>query len=263
MFTIYIHNFIASIYTKRLQSLTIKARSVDLRLDLSHPVSSTSDMFIKPVYNGHKLLLGALVGFTCIAGDQFVAASQDVRLRAAFIDNLTHATVAAVATLIVVLEYSNRLPIVEQRMLVAGAFITAALIDVDHFIEAHSWQLTVSACNKTVSIIQTKTVRIDVPHRTPPISTIDRSCTVRTFHSSCWFCSSCAYIFARFASTSGWPWYSPQSHRITFGMRHAAASGFGRTDRRLRCRMQCILRWAWRCRSPWSAWWTSFSTSGQ
>lgn len=102
-------------------------------------------MIVKPV-NGNKLWLCAMLAFICIAGDRFVAASQAVKVHAAFFDNLTHALISGLATLIVVLEFSNRLSIVEQRLLVVCGFFAAALVDVDHFVEAHSWQLTVSAC---------------------------------------------------------------------------------------------------------------------
>lgn len=103
-------------------------------------------MYVRAHHNYNKLFLAALLGLVCIVGDNFVLAASQGGVSKWFqsvCDNVTHGIVAAVATLILVQEFSNRLQLFEQRLLIAGGFVMASLMDVDHFIEARSIHLEV------------------------------------------------------------------------------------------------------------------------
>lgn len=92
--------------------------------------------------------LACLLAMVCLVGDRLMEFQYHGRQRLleAVIDNMTHAAIGAVAMAIVCLEFGNRLTIIEHRLLLSVAYFTAASMDVDHFVEAHSWYLFVSSC---------------------------------------------------------------------------------------------------------------------
>lgn len=68
----------------------------------------------------------------------------------ALADNATHGLVGAMSALIVVMEFSDRLALVEQKWLIAVGFLVSSGIDVDHFIAARSIRLKVN-CSSNVN----------------------------------------------------------------------------------------------------------------
>lgn len=100
-----------------------------------------------------KTLLAVLLAAVCIVGDQLVASSRGARLVAALCDNLTHGSVALICTLLVTLEFGQRLTPTEQRLQLIGGFVCASLMDVDHFVEAHSLQLAVGCLAVQIGLI--------------------------------------------------------------------------------------------------------------
>lgn len=101
-------------------------------------------MFLNSVFNVPKIALSILLGVISVLGDCLVDASKPSNhLLAAILDNLTHAFIGALSAFIIVVDYHDRLTVLEQKILIVFGFLTAGLIDVDHFIQAKSFRLKV------------------------------------------------------------------------------------------------------------------------
>lgn len=135
-----------------------------------------------------KFWLSLLLGLVCLIGDNFVAVAQrGDKLVEALADNVTHGLVGALSALIVVAEFGDRLSLTEQKLLVGAGYLVASGIDVDHFIAARSFRLSVIynllvKCLKIISNIDSLFCR------TPLVLAVALFCTAPTFRSS--FCSS-------------------------------------------------------------------------
>lgn len=91
-----------------------------------------------------QLALPVILGATCLVGDIILDIVKYELLRS-LCDNLTHALIGALSALILVLKLHDRLSSDEQKLLVIFGFTAAALVDVDHFIEARSFRLKVNS----------------------------------------------------------------------------------------------------------------------
>lgn len=100
-------------------------------------------MFVNHIINVNKLWLSLFLGLACVMGDNFVFFARGTKLAEALADNATHGLVGALSALIIVLEFSDRLTLTEQKMLIGVGFLVASGIDVDHFIAARSMRLKV------------------------------------------------------------------------------------------------------------------------
>lgn len=107
-------------------------------------------MFVNHIINVNKVWLSLCLGVICIIGDNFVFFARGTQLAEALADNATHGLVGAMSALIVVMEFSDRLALVEQKWLIAVGFLVSSGIDVDHFIAARSIRLKVN-CSSNVN----------------------------------------------------------------------------------------------------------------
>lgn len=99
-------------------------------------------MFYK--FGSSRFLLTILLGGICITGDLLVELSSHSKLLKAICDNITHACVGFVTTLIILFELEKRISSTEKFWMLFICLIISSLIDIDHFIAARSWKLTVS-----------------------------------------------------------------------------------------------------------------------
>lgn len=96
------------------------------------------------LFNIKQLALPVILGATCLLGDIIVDIVKQYELLRSLCDSLTHAIVGALSALVLVLKFHDRLPPDEQKLLVIFGFTAAALVDIDHFIEARSFRLKVN-----------------------------------------------------------------------------------------------------------------------
>lgn len=96
------------------------------------------------LFSVKQLALPVILGATCLLGDTVVDIVKQYDLLRSLCDNLTHAIIGALSALILVIKFQDRLFPDEQKLLVIFGFTAAALVDVDHFIEARSFRLKVN-----------------------------------------------------------------------------------------------------------------------
>ncbi|XP_055845553.1 transmembrane protein 267 [Episyrphus balteatus] len=87
-----------------------------------------------------RIVLSTLVIITCLLGDNFVELTQHPLLRA-LLDNATHAVIGALSGIAFVVQFYDRTSNLFGWLLIFICFSVSALIDVDHFVEARSWNL--------------------------------------------------------------------------------------------------------------------------
>lgn len=100
-------------------------------------------MIGKPFTN-KQFILSCLLCITCILGDKLVDIYKSSNVAKALLDNLTHGLIGYIVGCIVADEFKDRLSAYEQLLLSTFCFFIASVIDVDHFIEAKSFNLHVS-----------------------------------------------------------------------------------------------------------------------
>lgn len=61
----------------------------------------------------------------------------------AILDNVTHATIGFLSAIILISETNHRIIQTERCFLIVVNVLVSSLIDVDHFIVAKSWKLSV------------------------------------------------------------------------------------------------------------------------
>lgn len=76
-------------------------------------------------------------------GDFLVNTNQNRLILKAICDNLTHATVGGISTLILIQESSHSIDEFERISLILLSFVISSFIDLDHFIVAKSFKLSV------------------------------------------------------------------------------------------------------------------------
>lgn len=96
------------------------------------------------LFSVKQLALPVILGATCLLGDTVVDIVKQYDLLRSLCDNLTHAIIGALSALILLIKFQDRLLPDEQKLLVIFGFTAAALVDVDHFIEARSFRLKVN-----------------------------------------------------------------------------------------------------------------------
>lgn len=92
-------------------------------------------------HQNFQIAVTLLIGIISITGDKLVEYEENLILRAVS-DNLTHGLVAGLSwTLIVILSKES---VALNILNIVVCSVLSSLIDLDHFIEAHSWKLNVS-----------------------------------------------------------------------------------------------------------------------
>lgn len=88
------------------------------------------------------LLLCVILGGTCLVGDWVGSAySETQRLQKAVVDNATHALIGALTIVIVIYSVDRRSS--NAFLMILAAFMISSLIDLDHFLQAKSFLITV------------------------------------------------------------------------------------------------------------------------
>lgn len=90
-----------------------------------------------------RVVLTTLVTITCLLGDNFVELTDHPVLRA-LVDNGTHAVIGAITGIAFVIQFYDKMTNCLGWCLILLCFLTSSLIDLDHFIQARSWNLEVS-----------------------------------------------------------------------------------------------------------------------
>lgn len=81
-------------------------------------------------------VLSVLIAVTCLLGDKLVQATRDPLVKAA-IDSSTHALIGFFSAAVVLTEHR------EKIHLAVACMVMSSLIDVDHFVMAKSFKLSV------------------------------------------------------------------------------------------------------------------------
>lgn len=89
-----------------------------------------------------QVSLAALIGFTCILGDEMVEYFSS-RIMKAICDNVTHGLVGYLSAVIIAHNYKGSVLPTEKKLVAFMSYLTASVIDADHFIEARSFKLKV------------------------------------------------------------------------------------------------------------------------
>ncbi|KAL5286860.1 C5orf28 family protein [Megaselia abdita] len=87
-----------------------------------------------------RVVLTTLVTITCLLGDNFVELTEHPVLRA-LVDNGTHAVIGAITGIAFVIQFYDKITNCFGWSLILLCFLTSSLIDLDHFIQARSWNL--------------------------------------------------------------------------------------------------------------------------
>lgn len=171
-----------------------------------------------------RIVLTTLVTITCLLGDNFVELTEHPVLRA-LVDNGTHAVIGAITGIAFVVQFYEKITNCLGWSLIILCFSTSSLIDLDHFIQARSWNLEVSI------FLQFYFRFHDILNcRTQPTSWDVLSSTARPFQ---WCFSQSSY--GLLVSTTSRQvcgsvrWYALSSH-ITPGMRSAEDTGCAPMD---------------------------------
>jgi len=109
-------------------------------------------LLIKEKLYFNNLLLHTLLGFVCLIGDKLLNVSSDHSLIKAVCDNVTHAFIGLLSSLIIVTYFKDRLSSYNSLFLIFLCFIISSFIDLDHFISAKSYKLQVSILIITLTI---------------------------------------------------------------------------------------------------------------
>lgn len=88
-----------------------------------------------------RVLLTSAIGICSFIGDQGLKHGKTAATRAIF-DNVTHAIVGGL-TWAVILNLSKK-PLIQNFSSIIWCFCLSSFIDIDHFIAARSWKLSVS-----------------------------------------------------------------------------------------------------------------------
>lgn len=90
-----------------------------------------------------NLALTLLNGGVCILGDFLVEQNQESQIKKAICDNATHAIVGLLSALIMIFETNCRQPQFERIAMIVITVFVSSFIDVDHFLVAKSFKLSV------------------------------------------------------------------------------------------------------------------------
>lgn len=91
----------------------------------------------------NQTIYGACLGIVCIAGDRLVNISSN-KYQKAVIDNLTHALIGLFTAMIFCFQSKRSILRADKYLLMVTCLIVSSIIDIDHFIVAKSWKLTVN-----------------------------------------------------------------------------------------------------------------------
>lgn len=122
-----------------------------------------------------RIVLTTLVTITCLLGDNFVELTEHPVLRA-LVDNGTHAVIGAITGIAFVIQFYEKITNCLGWSLILLCFSTSSLIDLDHFIQARSWNLEVS--NLLLYLVDLQKFQIlgrYQPHKTSVSSLLDHS----------------------------------------------------------------------------------------
>lgn len=89
------------------------------------------------------MLLSVCLGVTCLIGDNLVERFSNFAIFKAICDNFTHGLIGFLSAFLIVSELRDHVLWNERSLLIAACTIVSSLIDIDHFIAARSWNLSV------------------------------------------------------------------------------------------------------------------------
>lgn len=90
-----------------------------------------------------RISLTALLAVVCIFGDWLVGLNSNSSIAKAIFDNVTHACVGLLTASLLFIQLDRRISSAERNAAIIVCCLVSSLIDVDHFIAARSWKLTV------------------------------------------------------------------------------------------------------------------------
>lgn len=100
-----------------------------------------------------RITLTTLVIVVCVGGDWLVELNSNSPIGKAAFDNITHAIVGLLSAAILFIQVEQRFSSFERIAAIATCFSISSLIDIDHFIVARTWTLSVCVClNSTPTI---------------------------------------------------------------------------------------------------------------
>lgn len=93
------------------------------------------------------LILTILNACICILGDYLVEWNQNSQLVKAICDNITHAAIGLISAAILISQTNHRSTGIERIGLIGLSVLLSSVIDVDHFVVAKSFKLSVIMTN--------------------------------------------------------------------------------------------------------------------
>lgn len=96
-----------------------------------------------------QITLTTLLAVVCVFGDWLVELHLNSSIAKAIFDNVTHACVGLFTASILFIQLDHRISTAERNAAIIVCCLVSSLIDVDHFIAARSWKLTVGICCKS------------------------------------------------------------------------------------------------------------------
>lgn len=95
------------------------------------------------------LILTILNACICIFGDYSVDWNQNSQLVKAICDNITHAAIGLISAAILISQTNHRSTGIERIGLLGLSVLLSSVIDVDHFVVAKSFKLSVIYCSSS------------------------------------------------------------------------------------------------------------------
>lgn len=90
-----------------------------------------------------RIFLTALLAIVCVCGDWLVGLNSNSPIAKAIFDNATHAGVGLLTAAILFIQLERRISSAERNAAIIVCCLVSSIIDIDHFIAARSWKLTV------------------------------------------------------------------------------------------------------------------------
>lgn len=90
-----------------------------------------------------RISLTTLVPIVCIFGDWLVEQNSNSSIAKVIFDNATHACVGLLTAPLLFIQFERRILSAEKNAAIIVCGLVSSLIDIDHFIAARSWKLTV------------------------------------------------------------------------------------------------------------------------
>lgn len=188
------------------------------------------------------ICLFVVSAMVCTIGDCLVELSWNSCLRKAICDNITHAIVGLLSALHFICLLNGHVAANEKLRLICGGFLLSSLIDIDHFIEARSFRLSVA-----IIVVHRLDVFVNCWQFSLPVffdSTqrayfAGRFCIAPQFHCCAWASYGSINVPLTHGGYFGFQLASLHWQRITRGMQHGEAIGSGRLDTQSRCHICC------------------------